>query len=78
MTTPNWHSPYAPYLSFTHLDYLASEDLQRHAQRAEYWMNRALDQHQWSLAHCYRDVVRTTRQELDRRTTVDAEPREVG
>lgn len=68
MATPNTQLPaLAPYLSYTHLDALVSDDLDRHARRAEDCMNQALEQRRWSLARCYRDVVRAARDELDRR-----------
>lgn len=78
MTTPNPRLPVlAPYLRYTHLDSLATDDLGRHARRAEACMNQALEQRRWSLATCYRDVVREARREIDRRATAlpHGEPR---
>lgn len=70
MTTPNRQlQALAPYLHRTHLDILAPDYLDHHARRAENHMNRALEQRRWNLARCYRDVVRATREELDRRAT---------
>jgi hypothetical protein len=68
MTTPNPRlQALAPYLHFTHLDSLATDDLDRHARRAEECMNQALERRRWSLAASYRNVVRESRREIDRR-----------
>jgi hypothetical protein len=78
MITPNPRlQTLAPYLQFTHLDSLATDDLDRHARRAEECMNQALEQRRWSLSACYRDVVREARREIDRRSAaMDAPHRE--